>query len=1133
MSIASTPKRRSFPLPAEEQPPASHPRRRWIWAAVAFAVLLVWLLPAILAHSPLVGWAVRSATADLNGTLHVQSVSLGWFSPIAVSGVELRDPQNELVLEVPDAQGDRWLLSLLLRPSNLGRFRVEQPSLALVLRPDGSNLEDLVAKVKAKRSGTADLGLDVVDAQVNVLDTAAERRWQIDKLQLALTLPADQQVPWEASASGDIADDLGPGRFQFSAKMRQGGYQPAESPPPSNQITINSQQVPLEIFQSPIRRLAAQNVSLAGRLASAVECSWDPSDVKNSLSVGGNTSVDQLRFAAPALGGDHLQLTRLQAAGQVALRGDKMQIDQLSVTSDAGSAALSGQLDLGAASTAELLARLPQQTYQLEGRLDLARLAAMLPATLRLQEGTQITSGQVELSLTSSRGPDGMRWQGRLESNSLQAINRGRPIVWEKPIQLAFAARETSQGPAVDNLDCRSSFLMLHGSGTPEKIDATATFNLTRLAQELSGFVDLGQLRLAGDGWAKLNWKQSSQKDFVADAQVQVQSFECTLPDRPAWKEDRLSVTVAAAGSTNFTEETRLESASLVLESGSDRVDARLLEPVADLRGGVWTLEVRSQGRLETWRPRLAPWTNVDGWELGGSQQLFVDLRASADEVQVRRLECSAEELLVRGQAIQLNEPRVALVGSGSWSRSGRRIDLASATFKAQGFSAQADNAAVILSEAQPPEVSGRLQLDGDVARLQQWLAMASSQPPAWRLAGQLSCRADLRQAAGTTTAAVDATVRDLLFTAASGRRLQQPSVRLVARGTLDNRTRVVQLQQAELTAGVGVAAGAGSLALAEGQQRFDLEAQVQYDLDQISRQLQLDAASPVRVYGRGNGGFAFHGPADPAVAEGRAALSWQAADLYGFRVGPGSLEASLAGGLLNFRPLNLEVSEGKMQLAPRVQFAPGPAELTVDRGRVAEQVRINPAMCAAGLKYIAPALAGVTSAEGRFSIELDHCRIPLEDPSRGQLQGRMIVHSVEVGPGPLIHELALALGYTAPAQIARESSIDFMMADGRVHHRGATLTFPDLTVRTSGSVGLDKSLALVAEMPIPPKWRGNNVLGAALKDQLIQLPIAGTLDRPQLDRAGLEQASRQFLQNATQNVIQDQLNRLLGPRRQ
>ena len=50
-----------------------------------------------------------------------------------------------------------------------------------------------------------------------------------------------------------------------------------------------------------------------------------------------------------------------------------------------------------------------------------------------------------------------------------------------------------------------------------------------------------------------------------------------------------------------------------------------------------------------------------------------------------------------------------------------------------------------------------------------------------------------------------------------------------------------------------------------------------------------------------------------------------------------------------------------------------------------------------------APPLAGVATAEGTFSIELDECRIPLDAPERGDLTGRMTVHAVSIGPGPLI----------------------------------------------------------------------------------------------------------------------------------
>jgi len=194
----------------------------------------------------------------------------------------------------------------------------------------------------------------------------------------------------------------------------------------------------------------------------------------------------------------------------------------------------------------------------------------------------------------------------------------------------------------------------------------------------------------------------------------------------------------------------------------------------------------------------------------------------------------------------------------------------------------------------------------------------------------------------------------------------------------------------------------------------------------------------------------------------------------------------------------------------------------------LATQVQITPQMCTSALKYIAPVLAGVTMAEGRFSVEMQGCRIPLADPAQGELAGRLTVHSVQVGPGPLVRELAVLLGRAAPATLRRESAVDFRMVRGRVYHQGLELTFPDLTIRTYGSVGLDQTLALMAEMPIPPKWLGHELLAKAMTNQTIRLPIGGTLSQPKIDRRELERLSSQFIERAARNVLGNEVGRQL-----
>jgi hypothetical protein len=267
------------------------------------------------------------------------------------------------------------------------------------------------------------------------------------------------------------------------------------------------------------------------------------------------------------------------------------------------------------------------------------------------------------------------------------------------------------------------------------------------------------------------------------------------------------------------------------------------------------------------------------------------------------------------------------------------------------------------------------------------------------------------------------------------------------------------------------------------------------------------------------------------AEAEASTEVAWDGAYAWGFAAGPGRMEAQLRGGALTVAPVELAVSGGRLRLNPTLRLAPEPKALTLPAGPLAEQVQITPDMCAGALMYVAPILAGVTSAQGAFSIELDRCRIPVDAPRQGELSGRMIIHSVEVGPGPLVRELAILLGRQAPARLRRESVVRFALADGRVHHRGLELIFPELTIRTRGSVGFDQSLDLVAEMPVPPKWLGpleDTPMAAALRNQTITLPIGGRLTAPKLDRRAMEEISRRFAEQAARNVIEDEVDKAL-----
>jgi len=93
-----------------------------------------------------------------------------------------------------------------------------------------------------------------------------------------------------------------------------------------------------------------------------------------------------------------------------------------------------------------------------------------------------------------------------------------------------------------------------------------------------------------------------------------------------------------------------------------------------------------------------------------------------------------------------------------------------------------------------------------------------------------------------------------------------------------------------------------------------------------------------------------------------------------------------------------------------------------------------------------------------------------------------------------------------------------------------------DTPIRTSGSVGLDQSLALVVELSIQESWVAKDPRLAMLKGTQLSIPVGGTLNQPRLDPRALEQLSAQVLQQSANRLIDQGIQRglqeLLGPRK-
>lgn len=238
--------------------------------------------------------------------------------------------------------------------------------------------------------------------------------------------------------------------------------------------------------------------------------------------------------------------------------------------------------------------------------------------------------------------------------------------------------------------------------------------------------------------------------------------------------------------------------------------------------------------------------------------------------------------------------------------------------------------------------------------------------------------------------------------------------------------------------------------------------------------------------------------------------------------------------GRLNLR---LRVSEGQVSFRGRDATAPwraegiaaeaalepapgGASQLVVEPGPLVSDVAITPALCEDVLKFIAPNLAGVATARGSLSAEIDPGRIPLDDLALGQASGRLVIAQLEAGPGPLVGEVAKLLKIESALSIPPDTVIEFRLANRRVTHSRFDFYVGPLLVSMQGAVGLDQSLDLELEVPVPGQLLGQGTLAQALAEQTIVLPVRGTLAKPEIDARALTQSSVQALLGVVEALL-------------
>lgn len=957
----------------EDAGPSRRRPRRWAVFSLAFlavAVAAVAVAPTVAVHTDLRDRPLTAALAGIDGSVSSGAAHWHWLGGIEYRDIVLRDRQGRAVAMVPRLVVDRGLLALAADPRDLGTVRLIGPEVLVDVRAGGSSIEDILAPWlagEAIRPAPA-FEIELVDGVVEVRDTVRGDAWRIAGLMAAgrcrpdtplagwtvagrlvraaagaepaldaRSSPADAEIPRldrGTVAAGATAILASPGGFSCAAPEAADG---------GRRIAVAAHRMPLGWSG-----VLATRLGLAHFLEGTADVRCDVVAADLETRIAGSLVAAAVTARDAATGKAVAAVESCDVPIDCSFIGDRIVVRTLTATSPLFRAEASGRIRLPSAGSWEWADGLVEDDFAVAAAIDLAALSRSLAGGLAVRPDVRVTAGQLHLAATSRADGDDRVLELRLASRDLAAVQsvvaapgsatrasvdtpgsvrengagletgavRERTLRWKEPFSGWIRGR---RGPARDDRlrieDARltSRAVEVSVAGDARAGALTWTLDLDGLVAEAAELLDLRGARLAGKSSGRV---AISRPDPQAPAHIKAQgvatALELSLPGRPAWQDEEL--TVEAEGVVDLSGAAAVvNDARLVVAAAGDRLHARLdggafvgLDGLLGRASGPWLravagaepvgIECGIEGDLGRWHARLAaflPGAVVNGVEVAGSVAAAATLAARGEAWQVTRGNCELEKLTVRAGAVAIREPRVVASAAGFYHPRANRFDIAAGEILSTTMSLRTGGLSFALprdpraaGSIDPFDICrGKLQYRVHVGRLADWLAPADG-ARRWKPGGDVAGTVEIADAATGVNLLLDATATQLVLAKeADGQPGREPAppqpVWSEPRGRV-----VVELSRPRESAGMPAErlqidrlaiesetlalAARGSVESSSGRRLVALEGSAGYDWGRISGLIAPWTGGTVRIAGAGSRPFMLRLPLDTPPAGSR-----------------------------------------------------------------------------------------------------------------------------------------------------------------------------------------------------------------------------------------------------------------------
>lgn len=825
------------------------------------------------------------------------------------------------------------------------------------------------------------------------------------------------------------------------------------------------------------------------------------------------------------------------------------------------------------AAVAPDLIKMQEQVTLLDGNATLSlsqtRPAALVPGSL------------VDQSSNASNVIPSSSYQ--IQLGNLQANVQGKQIVWDQAFSAGLEVSGNSLGVPGLKLFCNSEFCQIEGSGDLLDGRLTAQLDLDKMERRLSEWFVLPLDGLTGSAQAALAWKLNEGNRLSASGSLRTTPLRIVHSngglDEPAW-DGEFSTVAQLDGMTVL----QLERIQANLKSQQESLEFQVLEPIAitntivqDTSAGLAakpaSMLLKVTGEMDRWQQRAQLFAGIDpGVKVAGRVSLDVQGALDNQHVEVAMVDWVAEPFYVSNGTTALQESRMVGKFQGNFDSGNlANLQVDNLLIRADSFAVQAQDQAAGNPGTRKGQAAFRIDPSRMIASIQNQQTPSGGNP--MHLTGDVTGQMDwnlnpneiqwrwVTQAQNLRAIETIIQPRNPNQLVSTGAPVNNESVlweEPQAIVTLDGSYRFAdgQLQLPKLMLQTEwLAYGGETIVRHQGESTIvESLGSITYDAARAAEKLRPYTGGMLTAVGQKTQPLEVTWVNSPnhrwmEELSAKTSIGWDGANAVGIDIGGTEIPLVIENGRFASKA-EIPVSQGVLRWNLDGDLGAEPMVVRQSQQRVIENVAITRQMCQGWLKYITPLLADVTSVQGNLTLDIDRAEIYPTEAFRQTVEGRLHVHGANVGPGPLADQILMLVtqirnlrrgagaadGGGQPTSWLQlpEQNIAFAVDRGRVSHRDMKIQAGDVLVTTSGSVGLDGSLELIAAVPILKEWVDKTPALQPLAGQMIQIPIRGSVSRPQLDSSGMIQLGQQLattaLAGAAQKQIDKGLNKLLGP---